>query len=179
MKALKITLIVLASIIGLIFLIALVLPGDFAVERSITIEKPKEEVFDFILLLKNQSQYSKWEKMDPDMEHYYQGEDGTVGFISGWKGNDQVGTGEQQIMAIDHGNRIDYELRFIEPFESTSQAYMITKSLDENSTEVLWGFSGNMSFPMNLFLLFFNMEKAIGEDYDQGLAELKRILESN
>lgn len=51
------------------------------------------------------------------MEHYFDGEDGTVGFVSGWKSNSSdVGSGEQEITGTTEGERIDYELRFIEPF---------------------------------------------------------------
>jgi len=116
--------------------------------------------------------------MDPNMKQTYSGTDGTVGFISAWESEDRnVGKGEQEIVAIVEGKRIDYELRFIEPFESTSYAYMTTDEVSENETLVKWGFDGRMNYPMNLMLLFMNFEEMIGEDLQHGLENLKVILE--
>jgi hypothetical protein len=115
--------------------------------------------------------------MDPDMRQEFQGEDGTVGFVSAWEGNEDVGRGEQEIVGIVEGDRIDYELRFFEPFESTSGAYMTTEAVSENQTRVSWGFSGSFPRPMNLMLLFIDLEEMIGNDYQTGLDNLKTILE--
>lgn len=111
------------------------------------------------------------------MEASFRGVDGTVGFISVWKGNSDVGEGEQEITGITEGYRIDSQLRFIKPFKSQSDAYMITESLSESQTMVKWGFTGRMNYPMNLFLLFMDMDESIGADYDFGLQKLKSLLE--
>jgi len=37
---------------------------------------------------------------------------------------------------------------------------------------------GHMNYPMNLMLLFMDMEQMIGKDFDQGLANLKTVLEA-
>jgi hypothetical protein len=88
-----------------------------------------------------------------------------------------VGTGEQEIKKITEGDRIDYELRFIKPFESTEAAYMITEMVSDNQTRVRWGFSGHMAYPMNLMMLFMNFEEMIGGDFETGLVRLKEELE--
>nr|MDA3862075.1 hypothetical protein [Melioribacteraceae bacterium] len=75
-------------------------------------------------------------------------------------------------------NRNDYELRFLEPFESKSLAYMIFSSVDSNKTSVQWGFDGEMPYPMNLMLLFVDMEGELGKDLSDGLNNLKNILEN-
>lgn len=116
--------------------------------------------------------------MDPDMKKTYRGTDGMAGFVSAWESNNpDVGTGEQEIVSIVEGERIDYELRFIKPFEAKEPAFMTTESLAENRTRVVWGFNGHMDYPMNLMFLFMDMEKMIGDDLATGLANLKTILE--
>ncbi len=116
--------------------------------------------------------------MDPAMKKSYRGTDGTVGFVSHWESdNEEVGWGEQEIKKITEGERIDFELRFLKPFEATEPAYMATESINENQTKVKWGFSGHFSYPMNLMLLFYDMEKMIGDDLQNGLGKLKEILE--
>lgn len=178
MKIFKKILIALAIIIAIPLLVALFVKKDYAVEREISINKPKEAVFDYVKYLKNQDNFSKWATMDPDMKKTYRGTDGTVGFVSAWESrNDDVGAGEQEITKITEGERIDYELRFIKPFESTEKAYMITEALGDNQTNVKWGFSGRMDYPMNLMLLFMDFEEMIGNDFETGLNRLKGELE--
>lgn len=178
MKALKLILVGLAGTLALILLVAAFTAKDYAVEREITINKPKSEVFDYIRFLKNQDYYSKWATMDPAMKKSYRGTDGEVGFVSAWDSeNPDVGKGEQEIKKIINGDRIDFELRFIDPFESISPAYMVTESISENETKVKWGFSGHMDYPINLMLLFMDFEKLIGDDLQTGLDKLKIVLE--
>lgn len=179
MKILKRILIVILIIIAIPLIIALFVRKDYAVEKEVIVNLPNEQVFDYIKHLKNQNDYSKWAMMDPNMKKTFTGEDGTVGFISAWESNDKnVGQGEQEIVGIEDGKRVDYELRFIKPFESTQNAYMITESISDNQTKVKWGFSGEMHYPMNIMLLFMDMEKMIGDDFQTGLNKLKQNLET-
>lgn len=178
MKTLKKILIGIAIIIALPFVVALFVKNDYAVQREITINKPKTEVFEYIKYLKNQDNYSKWNNMDPDMKKSYIGTDGTVGFIYHWESeNENLGTGEQEIKKITEGERVDFELRFIKPFEATEPAFMTTESINDNETKVTWGFSGHMNYPLNIMMLFMDFEKMIGDDLDYGLTNLKAQLE--
>src|ERR1700741_998777 len=143
MKIIKYILIGLLGIVALALIIALFTKKDYAVEREIVINKPKMEVFDYVKLLKNQDNYSVWAMRDPNMKKEFTGTDGTVGAISKWDSQmDHVGKGEQEIKQIIDGERIDYELRFIKPFEATDNAYMAFASIDSTQTNVKWGFNG-------------------------------------
>lgn len=178
MRTLKKILIAIVIIIAIPLVIALFVKKDYSVEREITINKPKQEVFNYVKYLKNQDNYSKWATMDPNMKKTYRGTDGTVGFVSAWESDkDDVGTGEQEIKKITEGERIDFELRFIKPFEATEPAYMTTESVSENQTKVKWGFSGHISYPMNIMMLSMDFEKMIGDDLETGLLNLKSKLE--
>jgi len=59
---------------------------EFTSERQITINRPKDEVFDYIKHLSNQKNYDTWHKMDPDAQTTTRGTDGTVGFVYAWDG---------------------------------------------------------------------------------------------
>ena len=178
MKALKIIGLTLVGIIALALIAGLFVNGKYAVVREITINKPKQEVFDFVKYLKNQNKFSVWAKIDPSMKTEFRGEDATVGFVSAWDSKNQdAGKGEQKITKITEGERIDYELHFIEPFESTDFAFITTEAISENVTKVKWGFNGEMKYPMNLMMLFMNMEKMLAPDLENGLNNLKVILE--
>jgi len=178
MKALKIIGLVLVGIIVLLLITGLFVDGNYAVEREVTINKPKQEVFDYVKYLKNQNQFSVWAKIDPAMKTEFRGEDGTVGFVSAWDSKDpKAGKGEQKITKIADGERIDYEIHFIEPMESTDSAFMTFVALSDSTTTVKWGFFGKMKYPMNLMLLTMDMEKMLAPDLQNGLNNLKGILE--
>lgn len=179
MKALKIIGLVLAAIIVLLLVTALFVDGKYAIEREVTINKAKQEVFDYVKYLKNQNEFSVWAKIDPAMKTEFRGEDGTVGFVSAWDSeNPKAGKGEQKIVKIADGERIDYEIHFIEPMESTDYAYLTFAAVDDSTTAVKWGFRGEMKYPMNLMLLTMDMEKMLAPDLQNGLNNLKGIMET-
>ena len=178
MKILKKVLLVIAGIIALALIIGLFVKKEYAVEREVTITKPKQVVFDYLKQIKNQDSYSVWAMKDPNMKKEYKGTDGTVGFVSSWDSeNEHVGKGEQEIKNIKDGERIDMELRFMKPFKATDNAFLTTESAGENQTKVKWGFNGKMPYPMNLMLLCMDMDKMLGKDLQSGLDNLKTILE--
>jgi hypothetical protein len=170
-------LLIVLFVAGVVALVILS-PTDFRVEREVTINKPKAEVFSYLKLLKNQNEWGPWYKKDPGMTLGSRGTDGTVGYVATWDSkNDEIGAGEQEIKKITEGERIDTELRFTRPFESKSDAYMITEGVGDNQTKVKWGFSGAMPRPLNVMLVVMDMDKAVGKDFDDGLSTLKTILE--
>ena len=168
---------ILIGLMALIILLSLIAPKSYEVFRKIKIDRPVDDVFSYLRMLKNQDDWSPWALKDPNMAKAYEGIDGTPGFVSKWEGNKEVGSGEQEIKSIIENKRIDSELRFLKPWKSTSDAYMIVTPSGEG-TEVKWGFAGKNKFPMNIMLLFMSMDKMIGKDFEQGLERLKIKLEN-
>ena len=168
---------ILVGIVALILILAIIAPKTYDVSRSIEIEKPKKAVFENLRFLKNQDEWSPWNKKDPNMQKKLTGTDGEVGATSYWNGNKDVGEGEQEITKIVDGERIESELRFLKPWKSTSDAYLVTEEIDKDKTKVTWGFSGKNKFPFSIMMLFMNMDKAVGKDFEEGLSSLKEVLE--
>jgi hypothetical protein len=178
MKILKGILLTLVALVALVLIVALFVEKDYAIEREIVINKPKQEVFNYIKFVKNQDHFSKWNQLDPNMKKSYKGTDGQVGFVYSWDSNDDnVGKGEQEIANIVEGEKVEMKLRFKVPFESESEAYLATESVDSPSTKVKWGFKGTSPYPFNIMGLFFDMENLIGGDLATGLSNLKGVLE--
>lgn len=169
-KILQIGMIVFSSIVVLPFLIALFVPTDFNSERSIVIERPQKEVFEYVRFVRNQDHFGTWQLADPNVRHTEEGEDGVVGYTYSWDGK-KSGKGSQRITAMDPPNRVDMELDFHvgEPVH----AFFITDSLGPSSTKVTWGMRGETPYPWNAMNLFFD----VGKDFEKGLANLKNILE--
>lgn len=177
MKIVKIILIGIAAVIAMILISALFIKKEFALERSVVINQPKDAVFAYLKSLKSQNEWSTWGKKDPNMKTEYIGTDGTVGFISKWEGNKDVGKGEQEMKKIIEGEEIENELRFETPMKSVAKAIFYTKAESDQSTKVTWRLEGNSNYPMNFMNLFNLMEQMVGKDFEEGLANLKAKME--
>jgi len=167
---------ILLALIVLVVVLHLIAPKNYDVNRSVSINKPLPEVFSYLKSLKNQDNWSPWAEKDPNMKKTFSGTDGEVGFLSAWVGNKEVGEGEQEITGIVENEVINSQLRFLKPFKSTSDAYLKVEK-EGKGTKVIWGFSGVNKFPMTIMMVFMNMDKMIGKDFEYGLNKLKGILE--
>src|SRR4051812_13710998 len=152
-------LIVIAALIILVLLIALVSRKGYTVQREIIINRYRQDVFSYLKLLKNQDYYSKFVMMDPNMKKEFKGTDGTVGFVYAWEGNKKAGKGEQEIMKKRGGEKLDVKILFKNPFEVIAQVPFTTAAISDNQTNVTWGMSSSMKYPMNIMLLVLNIEK--------------------
>lgn len=145
------------------------------IEKSILINKPYQEVFQFLKLTKNQEKFSVWNMKDPNKKTTAEGIDGTEGYIYSWDSKDKsVGAGSQKITKIIDGASIEYELNFVRPMKNTGTSKFIIEP-QGNQTKVIWDFRGPTKFPMSLFKGLF--EKMLGKDISQSLENLKGSLE--
>jgi hypothetical protein len=177
MNAIITILLVVAGIIALLLIIALFIKKEHFVRREIIINAPRQKVFDYIKLLKNQDKFNKHAMAGPDRNREYKGTDGTVGFIYAWSGNKAAGVGEKEIMNIVEGKRMEAEIRFVKPMAATSRIIMEAESLSGDQTKVSWSNAGTLNYPLNIMVPM--MERTLPKDMDSSLSTLKNILESN
>lgn len=175
MKTIKRILIAVAVIIAIPFVVALFVKKDYSVRREIIINKPKQDVFNYVKYLKNQDHYSKWAMMDPNQKKEFRGTDGTVGFVYAWNSEADAGEGEQEITNIIDNERIDVEIRFKRPFEAVGYAPMVLEEPAPGQTKVIWGMDGKSPYPMNFMNLFIG--DMLGKDLDESLGMLKNNIE--
>ena len=173
MKILKKIAIGFVVLIVLLLVVAIFIPTTYTVSISTTIDKPQQEVYDYVKQIKNQEYYSVWVMQDTNIVIKYTGTDGTVGFISSWESK-EMGVGEQQITKLD-GERVDVDLRFKEPMESEAKAATIVKAAGDTKSTVTTEFYGHNAYPTNL--MCFIGKKFIKDAQTQDLANLKAILE--
>ena len=172
----KILLYILLGFGLLVAILHFVAPKTYHVERKIVVSANIDTVFQSLCSLKDQQVWSPWGSKDPNMTIEYNGTDGQVGSSTHWAGNKEVGEGEQEITKIEPTTYIETELRFLKPFESTSIGFFTIKQVDEG-TEVTWGFKGNNTFPSTLMMVFMNMDKEIGPEFEKGMADFKSFIE--
>jgi hypothetical protein len=169
---------IIAIIVAIPLVAALFIKKEYTIESNVTIDKPKQEVFNYVKYLRNQEHYSKWVMMDPAMKKEFKGADGTVGFVYAWDSlRKDAGKGEQEIKGIIDGKRIDVEVRFERPFAGIAYTPISTESISENQTRVLWEMNGKNKYPMNFMNLF--LLKMLAKDMSTSLATLKNIVERN
>ena len=113
---------------------------------------------------------------DPNMKKEFKGTDGNIGFVYAWDSeNKNVGKGEQEIIKLIEGERVDAEIRFIKPFEGIATTSMSIEQVSENQVKVAWVMNGRNKYPMNLMTPF--IDNLLGKDLGLSLTNLKNILE--
>ncbi|MCW3075842.1 MAG: hypothetical protein JWO32_451 [Bacteroidetes bacterium] len=177
MNILFIILVAVASIISLLLLIALFMKKKHYVKRDIIINAPRQRVFDYLKMLKNQDTFNKNAMMAPDRKKEFKGTDGEVGFIYAWSGDKNAGVGEKEIKNIIDGQRIEIEIRFIKPMTVTALITIETESLADNQTKVSWSNAGVLPYPVNMMIPV--VEKSVAKDMYSSLTTLKNILEKS
>ena len=168
-------LLVLAGIIALLLFIALFIKKEHYVKREIIINAPRQKVFEYIRLLKNQDEFNDHAKAGADRKTAFKGTDGTVGYIYSWSGDKKAGEGEKEIKNIIEGQRIETEIRFVKPMRTSSIVIMETASLSDDQTQVSWSNAGTLKYPVNIFVPI--LEKKLPKAMDSSLSNLKNILE--
>jgi hypothetical protein len=175
MNILIIIISVIAGIIALLLIIALFMKKEHYVKREIIINAPRQKVFDYIRLLKNQDTFNEGAMADADRKREFKGTDGTVGYIYAWSGDKDAGEGEKEITNIIEGQRIEMEIRFVKPMTTSARIIMETEFLSDNQTKVCWSNAGTLKYPVNIMIPM--LEKHVVKDMDTSLSTLKNILE--
>jgi len=175
MNILIIIILAIASIVALLLIITLFMKREHYVNREIIINAPRQKVFGYVKMLKNQDEFNKGAMADADRKKEFKGTDGTVGYIYAWKGDKNAGEGEKEIKNILEGKRIETEIRFVKPMSAIASIIMETESLTDNQTKVRWSNAGTLKYPMNIMVPM--VEKHVAKDMDISLSILKNILE--
>lgn len=176
-KILKFIGIILLLLIAFVLISGLFVPKTYRMEKSILINAPREKVWSNVNSLQKLAAWSPWAVKDPNMKVQFEGKEGAVGSMYKWEGNKNVGAGSQSISRIDVPNQLETKLHFIKPFEGNADAFINLKD-SANGTKASWGFQTRYAYPMNVMLLFVNMDEMMGKEYHAGLTKLKRISES-
>lgn len=153
------------------------MPKDMIIEKSVVINKPKKDIYDYLKNIRNQDEFSIWNMTDPNQKVATTGTDGTVGFIYSWDSqNKNVGAGSQEITLLIPNERIDCDLRFERPMKNVAKASFVLEEISKKETKVSWTFRGPTKFPMSLFSFIF--KKMLGKDMAKSMDNLKAKMEA-
>jgi hypothetical protein len=161
-----------------VFLIVVALqPADFRIERSATMRAPAPAAFAQVNDFQNWQAWSPWEKVDPALKRQYEGPKAGTGAVYAWQGNKDVGEGRMTIMESRPAEVVRIKLEFFKPFAATNTAEFSFKPAGADTTAVTWSMAGQNTFVSKAISLFIDMDRMVGGMFDQGLTQMKAIVE--
>lgn len=150
-------------------------PKSFQTEKSIVVNASPQSVFSLTSDFNQWSKWSPWQLKDPNMKNTVSGTPGELGHKMSWESESQ-GSGEQEIVEVKLDELVKTKLSFKDWDAPSYASFMITP--EANGTKVSWTMEGSeIPFLMRGMMVAFNAVGAIESDYEQGLAEIKRIAE--
>ena len=172
----KVTAIVVIVLIAAVLIFAATKPDTFRVQRVASIKAPPEKIFALINDFNSWGAWSPWEKKDPTMKRTLGATTSGKGAVYAWEGNSEVGQGRMEITESSPPSRVAIQLDFVKPFE-THNVVDFTLQPKGDATNVTWAMHGASPYVSKLMGIIFNMDKMIGRDFEDGLANLKAIAE--
>lgn len=151
--------------------------ADFKITRSASYAASPEKVFEQINDFHKWEAWSPWAKLDPTVKVTHSGSPSGVGASYAWVGNSDVGEGKMTITQSHPNEHIAIDLDFTAPFAAKNLTEFAIKG-EGDKTSVTWSMAGKKNFVMKLFSLFFDMDKAVGADFEKGLAQMKTVVEA-
>jgi uncharacterized protein YndB with AHSA1/START domain len=168
--------VVLAIAIAIILILAAIKPNTFSVRRATMVKAPPEKIFAVINDFHQWGTWSPYEHKDPAMKRTYSGAESGKGAIYAWEGNKNVGSGRMEILDASAPSKIVIKLDFFTPFEAHNTAEF-TMLPQGDATNVTWLMHGPAPLMSRVMQVFINLDNMIGEDFETGLANLKRLTE--
>ncbi|HEX6053155.1 MAG TPA: SRPBCC family protein [Gemmatimonadaceae bacterium] len=151
-------------------------PSSFRVARGAIVFAPAEVVFTYIEDLHRWERWSPFERSDPTMTRTYSGARAGVGASVHYAGL-KIGEGRMTIVESAPCERIRVRAEFISPFAATNEIEFTLTSVP-GGVAVTWAMSGKNSFAGKAISLVMNMDRTVGDDFERGLADLKRLAEN-
>jgi hypothetical protein len=174
---LKWTLAAVAAVIVVFLVVVALQPSDFRIERSATMRAPAPAAFAQVNDFQNWQAWSPWEKVDPALKRQYEGPKAGTGAVYAWQGNKDVGEGRMTIMESRPAEVVRIKLEFFKPFAATNTAEFSFKPAGADTTAVTWSMAGQNTFLSKAISLFVDMDRMVGGMFDQGLTQMKAIVE--
>lgn len=150
------------------------LPSTFDVRRSTVISAPPDKVYDLVADPRNWKKWSVWNRRDPDMDVSYSGPPFGQGARWSWKSKSE-GSGTMTFTRVEPDRRVEYSLTLADLGLKSGGAFAFEKT--PAGTRVIWSNAGDVGTNALKHYLAVAMDRMVGPDFEQGLANLKAIAE--
>lgn len=149
----------------------------YEVTREVVIDAAPSAVYSHLVDFHNWQAWSPWEGMDPTQTRTYTGPTSGAGSAYAWVGNRKVGAGSMLVTEAVEAERVSIDLHFIKPFKS-SNVTTFHLAPEGAGTRVRWVMNGELTTMTKLMSIFKKMDALVGPDFERGLANLKRVVET-
>ena len=174
MKALKVILIIVVALAALFFIVGMFLPKSYSVTRSIVVNSPDSVVYNNVANFNNFMKWNPWSKMEPSAKVEISGPVAQPDHLYTWNG-EKTGQGQMKIENVDPYKLVDFELKFIKPFESVADTKFSFEPAN-GGTKVDWTMTGQNNSTMEKWMSLM-MDGMLGKDFESGLQSLKELSE--
>jgi len=175
MVLIKRMLIGIVALLVLFFVVGFLLPREARVERSVEIDALPQDVFAMVNDFQQFNRWQPWALIDPSTRYVFEGPSTGAGSRMLWRSDHpQVGDGMQEIV-----ESLPYsKVRALLDFGTGGIAYAnYVIEAREDGSVLTWTLETDMgSNPLGRYVGLM-MDGMIGPSYEQGLANLKAILE--
>jgi len=175
LKTLGILAVIVAVVVAGILIYAATKPDSFRVERTVAMKAPPGKIYPLINDLKAWTAWSPYEKKDPAMKRTYGAVTAGKGATYAWDGDKNVGQGSMEILESSP-DKVVIKLDFIAPFEAHNTGEFLLRPKGD-VTDVTWAIYGPSPFVSKVIGTFVSFDNMIGKDFEQGLADLKSVVE--
>ncbi len=166
-------------LIGLVVLVVALVGGAFLtpqnahVERSTLMAATPEEVFSVVNDLSRFNEWSPWAPKDPKAKYTMDGPPSGVGAKMSWT-SEPLGNGAQEIIESTPFSSVKTRLDIDDqgPAHGT-----FTFAPAEGGTKVTWAFDSDLGMNPLMRYMGLMFDTWIGKDYEEGLANLKVLVE--
>ncbi|MBI2060300.1 MAG: SRPBCC family protein [Nitrospirae bacterium] len=161
-------------LVAILFVVSFFLPSQWSVERSSVIKAPPEAIFVHLNSFKNWKAWSPWEGKDPQMTMSYEGPEEGVGAATRWD-SPKMGKGTMTLTESVPPQKVVYDLDISEGKYRMKGSFTLTPGGE--GTTVTWRDEGDVGKnPIGKYFALL-MPRMIAKDFDEGLANLKKLLE--
>ena len=158
--------------IALLAIVGAFLSQDYSVYRTIVIDAKPSAIHKYVGDLKRWPEWGPWKDVDPSIKVTLGKKTSGVGAERSWTSD----RGEGKLVFTESSKKtgIAYDMTFGDGTSESSIRYEI----EGKSTRVTWNVVGVADIPVLGGYYALWIDGAIGDQFDKGLAKLKRVVES-
>jgi len=122
-------------------------------------------------------QFNTWnpyERKDPAIQGQYSATTSGPGARYAWQ-SEKVGVGSMEIVEATAPRRVGMKLDFVKPFEAHNQVEFTLQPEGAEATRITWAMQGPVPYLAKIAHLVFNMDRMVGQDFEEGLANLQAV----
>ena len=178
MKALKVILYIILGLVLLFILLNVLGPKTLETTRTTSINASPNVIHNQINNLQNWQNWSPWSMADTTMKITYGDKSAGIGANYTWTSENQ-GNGTMEIVESS-ATGMKTKMKF-EGFDGNSYGTFDLTEGDDGATDVSWGMSSdaNLPFIMRGMMLVFGAKKTLEGQFDEGLANIKKLAEAD